>query len=47
MQNRKPHSQKAPQTGHSIFGTILFSLLACRWTTAAGIFSPSSTMHRS
>ena len=28
MQNRKPHSQKAPQTGHSIFGTILFSLLA-------------------
>lgn len=78
MQNRKPHRQKAPQTGHSIFGTILFSLLAvlavefllltfavhvtrlgpqlnqnaeislpCRWTTAAGIFSPSSTMHRS
>lgn len=78
MQNHKPHSQKAPQTGHSIFGTILFSLLAvlavefllltfavhvtrlgpqlnqnaedilpCRWTTAAGIFSPSSTMHRS
>lgn len=28
MQNHKPHSQKAPQTGHSIFGTILFSLLA-------------------
>lgn len=28
MQNRKPHRQKAPQTGHSIFGTILFSLLA-------------------
>ena len=28
MQNRKPHSQKASQTGHSIFGTILFSLLA-------------------
>ena len=28
MQNRKPHSQKDPQTGHSIFGTILFSLLA-------------------
>ena len=28
MQNRKPRSQKAPQTGHSIFGTILFSLLA-------------------
>ena len=28
MQNRKSHSQKAPQTGHSIFGTILFSLLA-------------------
>lgn len=28
MQNRKPHSQKAPQSGHSIFGTILFSLLA-------------------
>ena len=26
MQNRKPHRQKAPQTGHSIFGTILFSL---------------------
>ena len=77
MQNRKPHSQKAPQTGHSIFGTILFSLLAVlavefllltfavhvtrlgpqlnqnaedilamQVTTAAGIFSPSSTMHR-
>ena len=28
MQNRKPHRKKAPQTGHSIFGTILFSLLA-------------------
>ena len=28
MQNHKPHSQKDPQTGHSIFGTILFSLLA-------------------
>ena len=28
MQNHKPRSQKAPQTGHSIFGTILFSLLA-------------------
>ena len=28
MQNHKPHSQKAPQPGHSIFGTILFSLLA-------------------
>lgn len=28
MQNRKPHSQKDPHTGHSIFGTILFSLLA-------------------
>ena len=28
MQNHKPHSQQAPQTGHSIFGTILFSLLA-------------------
>ena len=28
MQNRKQHSQKSPQTGHSIFGTILFSLLA-------------------
>ena len=28
MQNHKPHRQKAPQTGHSIFGTILFSLLA-------------------
>ena len=33
MQNRKPHSQKDPQTGHSIFGTILFSLLCWRWSS--------------
>ena len=28
MQNRKPHSQKAPQTGHSIFGGNSFYLRA-------------------
>ena len=28
MQNRKPHRQKAPRAGRSIFGTIFFSLLA-------------------
>ena len=40
MQNHKPHSQKAPQTGHSIFGTILFSLLAvlAAFLAAADVF---------